>query len=59
MDPADYDTTVREGTAEDGKRYYLVRWRVKQPPHGWVAGGLTVFWVDPATGEVVHSEWYQ
>jgi hypothetical protein len=32
---------------------------VKQPPHGWVAGGLTVFWVDPTTGEVVYSEWYQ
>lgn len=60
VDPAEYDVTVTEQVGGDGKRYYYVRWSVKQDPaRGWVVGGLMAYWVDPATGDVVRGDWYQ
>lgn len=58
-DPAEYDATVSDGVTDDGRPLYRVQWKIKQVPMAWMAGGIIVFWVEPTTGKVLRSDWYQ
>ena len=55
IDPAQYNVTVTEERDQNGARAYYVCWVLKED----VQGGMICGWVDPATGDVLRTEWYQ